>query len=245
MACLYDTIVGLSPTSYWPLSDAAGTTAADAIGSSTITLVNGATLGSTGLATGDSRTACAFVKASTQYGTTADIAALDLGDTFSILAMFQRTSVSVITHIVNKNSGADGYALWIAADGTIRLSNSDFSVPWVESNVTHDDTTTHMVLATKAGATRAMYIDGADDTFLRTNATATDNAGLLYMAAPNSGLSNTFDGTLQHVAFWKGTALSSTNASDLWNARTVSCFSRAQEGVDAGVSGIVHHGGGN
>lgn len=242
MACLYTAIITLAPTSYWIFGEPSGTSVNDEIGSNDLTLVNTPTLGVTGLATGDSRTACQFAEASSEHATVADHADLDLGDVFSILVMVKRDTTGIM-HILNKNSGADGYALWFDGTDNLRLSNSNFGTTWLFSLSTYADTSTHMILATKNGATRAMYVDGADDTDLGTNATATDNAGTLYVGAPSSGLSNPFDGTMQHLAFWKGTALTSGDAATLWASRTDSCWSRAQAGVDAGVTVIHKHGG--
>ena len=102
-----DAVEDLSPTAYWRLDDTDSTMLAT-VGPNG-TYVNTPTLGATGALGGDLDTAVTFVSASSEYATVTDTSALDLGNTFSIVAWVKRTTAVDVTTILSK--GADAYLL--------------------------------------------------------------------------------------------------------------------------------------
>jgi len=197
---------------YWRLGESSGTNANDEVSTNDGTYTGTPTLGATGALSGDTDTAVTFASASSQYVNIPDVAAVDLGDVFSLEAWINVTG-SGARYIVSKSTGA--YALAIFSDGTLglrigngatlRITNAALSAGW------------HHVVGTKNGATTALYVDGAAPaTTASANVTAVNNATALLIGGDfNAG--EFFNGSIDEVAVYN-VAISEATALAHYNA---------------------------
>jgi hypothetical protein len=169
---------------FWELSETTGTTAADQVG----TPHNGTwdvapTFSTPGHPRAGGRTGVTLN--GSQHVTIADVAALDLADTLSLAAWVRRGATQgVDMAIVSK--GAGSYYLRFTAANQLQLLRSQ-TAGIASSTASITDTNWHYVVATKAGATVHLYIDGADVTGTVTNSTMVDNANALNIGSDQGG----------------------------------------------------------
>lgn len=190
-------VLALDPVAYWRLGEASGTVAVDEMGANNGTYVNAPTLGAAGLLTGDPNTAVTF-DGTTQYATVPDAAALDYGDVFT-LAVWARNSVAVTGNECLINKGLGTGSLYVTAGNVLTLDKGA-TARLVASTSSFSVNAPHFLVATKAGATVKLYIDGVDVTGVVTNATMIDTATQLAIGSEQSA--NSFNGTLDEPAIW-------------------------------------------
>ena len=222
------TVLADSPVGYWRLGDASGTSAIDSSGNSitgtyTVATNGSFTLGTTGLLAGDSDTAVTLTRGTSGgnggYIDCTTNALLNVGDTFTLEAWIKLLAVDANVYTVF-SKGANGYCVRINA-GTVQLLKDQVAAI-VSSTTAIADTNTHHIVATKAGATVKMYLDGVDVTGTVTNATcATTTVSMKIGTDWTSGLiaQNTGNFVIDEAAVY-ATALSSTRVSAHYTAGT-------------------------
>ena len=109
----------------------------------------------------------------------------DFGDVFTVEGWIKRTRTGASDMICAKFINA--YALYINASNKAELDRHGV-VGLVQSTTTITDFTTwHHIVATKNGATSAIYIDGADVSDPMANSTCTDTTSELWIGEDNAG----------------------------------------------------------
>jgi phytoene dehydrogenase-like protein len=210
-----DAVIALSPSAYWRMGDSSGTTMAAAVGPSG-SYFNTPTLAEAGALTGDSDTAVRFTAAQSEYASVANNTALDLGNTFTIVAWVKRADALDLQTIVTK--GDDAYALQFEFSNKPTLTRP--GVAHIVSTADPiDDTNWHMIAVTKSGATARMFVDGVEDTVPQGSSTLTNNTNALEIGRWHGGGSGQLNGTLDEIALFK-TALTPTQIADLYTAGT-------------------------
>jgi Concanavalin A-like lectin/glucanases superfamily/Calcineurin-like phosphoesterase len=202
----YSTFIRSTPglLSYWRLGESSGTSACDSYGPNGGTYAGGVSLGRVGAINGDPDTAVALDGSSGRV-TMPDADALDVGDTFSVEAWVRRNSVSTPNYQAIVSKGANSWMLAFYSSNRLVLRQASVGdVVYSTKSVT--DTNWHHVAATKAGGSVHLYIDGADVTGTVSNKTMQNNTIPLSIGQSNNG--SYFNGTIDEVALYRGTALS-------------------------------------
>lgn len=143
------------PVVFYRNAITSGTSVPDVSGNSrNATTQNTPTLNEAGGLLSETNGAMKFASASKQYFERADEAALDLTDTFSIMAVIKASAWSANWAIAGKGSGA--YYLRVNAEGKLELLRQDTKVLMVGKTAMATGAY-YYVLATKTGATVALY----------------------------------------------------------------------------------------
>jgi hypothetical protein len=190
-------------------------TMADSKGSNDGFYNNNVTLGATSALNGDADTAATFASAGLSVAVAPDATALDVGDVFSLEAWVKRAdNATGMQTIATKGSGT---FKWGFKNNQIGLFQSN-GTTIVQSTTSQTDMTAfHHYVVTKNGATVKLYVDGVDVTGTVTNATLTDNGSALYIGG--TGSSEYLNATVDELAVYKATALSSATVTAHYNAR--------------------------
>lgn len=190
---------------YWRLNETSGTTADDLMNNcDTSVIVNGPTLGVTGLLAGDPNTAMTFVNASHEFIDGNNSAALDLGDGPLTLEAWVKSNdwnVSWANSIFGK--GTNAYALSVNTTGYLVFSKR-FVADIATSTVSLTTGEPHHVVATKNGSAVKLYVDGVDVTGTVTNQTLSNTTAALGIGASvaDSGGADWIDGTIDEPAIY-------------------------------------------
>jgi hypothetical protein len=220
MATFRTAVLALSPTAYWRLGEPSGTNVADEMGVQAGTYVNTPTLGVGGYP-GDGNTAATFAAASSQQVTIVDNAAWDVG-TSDFSVMF---AISI--------SSWPGGSQWIfSRDWAAYLHSTTnhievFFPGGFFYNFTADTTLAgtgfHLIgISFDRSALATLTVDGvAEDTQDISGTVATDLSGTdgVYFATWGGGGGGYLDGTLDEVAFWKSTLISTPQWAELHASR--------------------------
>jgi hypothetical protein len=184
--------------SYWRLGETSGTTAADAKGANKGRYRNGVMLGRAGALLYDANPSAGF-DGSNDYVDVADHASLDTGDSLTLEAWVKRSSASSSTKTVLSKGGGSWRLSFV--NNVLTLTKSGFGTVATASVSTTDTTGFHQVVATKAGATVRLYIDGVDRTGSVTNRTIANTSTALNIGRHTSG-SEYFLGLIDEVAIY-------------------------------------------
>lgn len=191
-------LLSLVPVSYWRLNETAGTDAWDRTGGNHGTYTGGVTLAQTSLVPEDTiEDASILLNGSTGYLTVPDATTLDVGDTFSIVAIVKRAATGTKHYICQK--GATSPGVYVGTDDKLTLEKVG-TADIVKSSTTLN-TSAHLVVVTKAGSAVHLYIDGIDVTGTVTNQTCASTASALEWgrsAVPG----NYFSGNLDEPAIF-------------------------------------------
>jgi Concanavalin A-like lectin/glucanases superfamily len=156
---------------------------------------------------------------SNQNATTADAASLDLGDVFTLEAWFITDTVpasGAVNTMIYKdlsyqlcifNNGGEGPKMWMNRPGTALLAKHAATI---------STATLYCGIATKNGASIAMYLNATEGATSITNSTAVDTTNALFLGSSSSP-SEFFNGRLQALAVYP-TALSPTRVQAHYNA---------------------------
>lgn len=144
---------------YWRHGSPSGIISIDEMGLHNGVYTGGPTLGVAGLLAGDPDTAMAL-NGTTQYVVVPYAAALQPGDTLSI-STWIRLATGGSGTIISGTAGASGaYRLWFwPGDHLLRFGKSGGDDAFVSTSAI-TDTDIHNIVATKDGATCAVYLDG-------------------------------------------------------------------------------------
>ncbi|MGI8779926.1 MAG: LamG domain-containing protein, partial [Solirubrobacteraceae bacterium] len=213
------------PVSYWRLGETAGTAAADQQAANAGTYVGSPALNRTGAPAGDADRSPLF-NGTTQYVNVPDSASLDtLGNAGITLEIWaKRSSTTGTTDINLFSKGCDAAELTInATSGLVQFWKSCVvnTAPLATSTAAGDidDTEWHHIVATKAGTTSKLYVDGVDVTVIGTDSTLAATNVALRIGAWDSGgsLFDFFPGRLDEAAVYSR-ALSATEVKLHYNA---------------------------
>lgn len=228
-------VLRLVPVAYWRLGESSGTSAADASGNGhTGTYVNAPTLGVAGALTGDANKAVTL-NGSTQRVDAPVNDALHPGDTLSLAAWVKRSSSGTADTIIDGGTG--DYLLWFFSDDKLYFSKSAVSNLFA-STATFTDTNWHFVVATKAGATIAVYVDGVAIAGTVANATLVPTTNAPRMGATVAG-TDFFGGALDEVAIFNR-ALTAGEIAALYEAGTTGSRDGWRGGQNVAVTSAAH-----
>jgi Concanavalin A-like lectin/glucanases superfamily len=210
-----------SPIYYFRLNEPSGTNAND-LGSANNdgTYTNTPTLGVTGaILTDPTDTAVTFAAAQSEYVTIPDVAASDVGDTFTFEAWVKINGAPAGNIGIFSFGTQSGYMRVNSSDSCVHILRSEVA-DMGPSTVTVVDNLWHHIVWTKATTTNKIYIDGVDRTGTITNATMSNPTvrhaiGADVGAGPNEA--DFFTGSIDEVAVY-GTALSIIRVQAHYNA---------------------------
>lgn len=225
-------MAALSPTGWWRLGEASGAFADSGSGSHASSSVGSGVLrGATGLVTGDSDKAVTLDGSANAWIDFGDVNDLD-GGSYTVMLAFKLDGVNASNYrrLLNKyNAGVtDGIEI-----GLMKSTDSPANAIYFDHKVS--STTKEALSAALASGTKYLafcvydasadtmkvYVNGAQSGSTVTGVTSdlANNTGSLILGN-NQGklLAAAFGGTLDEVAVWKGTALSSTQIANLYLA---------------------------
>ena len=199
--------------SYWRLGEVWGTLACDAKAVSNGTYRGSFTLGEAGAITGDANPSARFYGVN-GHVSAPDVAALDVGDVFTLEAWVKRARPrdGQTETVISKGDGA--WRLLFDELDRLSLRRSKYG-DVVAATTAVTDTNWHHVVATKNGPSTRLYVDGKDVTGSVTNQTMANNAMPLVIGQ-NSG-SSWFDGNVDEVAVYR-VALSAAQVASHYSA---------------------------
>ncbi len=214
-------VMALMPRCYWRLGEVAGATAAlDEAGTQDGVYNGSPVLGVDGFLADDVASAALFDGAS-QYVSVADVAGLHFGDTFSVVAWFKRTAVSLSGDRSLVYGGPNSFDVELATDNKIRVTKAGVSEIARSTVAVADTTSWHQVVVVKnAGTSFEIWLDGVDVTGTVTNATVADTSALRIGSANGGQYAPAF---IADVALF-ASALSAANVAALWAARAASDY---------------------
>lgn len=214
-------LAGFSPTSDWTCGEASGHIV-DSVAANNSTVETSITYGQTGPLTGsgDNTTAVQGTLGSSSFGIP-NATALQLGDTFTIIWWFKRsaTQSSVQVLLDLGATGGDGAAFYFTSGNELWMTDSSSGALIIKPTAAITDQNWHMAMWTKATTTSHLYIDGSASETLGSNHVLSASTDAMRWGSDTTG-ANAFIGTYGQLAFIKGTALTSGNASSLYTAGT-------------------------
>lgn len=217
-----DAVLALSPTAYWRLGDASGN-ATDSSGNGyTLTAGGTPTYGAAGWTT-DGDDAITF---DADWFTLSDAAWMDVGtNDWSMSWVMKRSGTPAAAEAILGHDGqgsAGEWALHLTAISTRFQVRCGAAYNLNFTGTVYDDVLHHFVLTCDRSADATLYLDGSSVGTVTISAdVATDltNTRALWMGARSATPSYPFVGTLDEVAFWNGTLLTSGNVSTIYGAR--------------------------
>jgi hypothetical protein len=220
------TVTGDSPSAYWRLGDAVGSTSLiPTVGTGDLAITGSPTLGATGLQISDDDKAVTF--ASGQYAEVNGVNPLS-GTAFSVEFYINTTAAST-AYIMEVRSGtsASGVALDVGFNASITFGGVlDFFAARTDSSsnlrlnstvAINDGVTHHVVVTMTSGNSGKVYVDGTDRT---STASALNGSGGFLPGRVRIGgtaNANNFDGTLDEISIYP-TALSATQVAAHYDA---------------------------
>lgn len=227
-------IAALSPSSYWkfdntsfPMTDEQSVVS----GSAAIS----PTANQPGITPGDATGKCVHFDAADGDGVTMGDVYDETGTTSFTVLLFAQTTTTPTNnpYLVNKQDSANGWGLRIvngSPNVTIRMSRAGSST-FDQGNYTGmtladlTSGTTKMFAMRYNGTSMILNINGVDVKTTASSLSITDHAGN-FMVGRYSATGNGFDGYIDDVAFWDGTALSESQLLGIWQAGTPPSSSR-------------------
>jgi hypothetical protein len=220
---LVEAVLATSPSGYWVLGEPSGTNANDEAGTQDGTYVNTPTLGVSGI-NGDA-TGATFVAASSQHVTVAHHANWDFGTgDYSLMFAMDIATWPAASQFVMGHLGLGAAGEW----GLLLPSSANFFTIYIESTTSH--TTAPFTVAGSGwhlygfsctrSASAELFVDGVladSDVISDQSAIDLTKTATLYLGSRGSP-SSFLDGSLGHLAIWKGTALSAGTWADIWAA---------------------------
>ena len=199
---------------YWRLGDGSGTSPCEVTGRNDGEYRGGFTLGSTGALAGDPDTAASF-NGSTGYVSVPTSPSLSVGDTFSVEAWVRRSSLSNGGNQVIASKQHGSWVLMFDSRNRLVLRRSNAGDVAASTSVVADTTRWHHVVATKAGASVHLYIDGVEVTGPVTNRTMVDSTRS-FVIGQSSGTAF-FSGRIDEVAVYSR-AITPSQVTDRYRA---------------------------
>jgi len=211
-------ILAKTPAGYWRMSEASGLIQ-DSSGNAqhATTSAGTAEYQRPGLVYNDANRSIRF-SGDDRFGVP-DSATLSFVDTWTLEAWVRRGSLAIpdAQGYTIFDKGTNGPILRVNPSHQVEFGIENVSIV-ARSSVTIEDTDRHHIVVTKAGATRAVYIDGEDVTVLLTNATGVDNTNDLRIGHRQTSNSNFWNGHLDELAVYVGTALSAGQVAQNYRA---------------------------
>lgn len=224
MSAYSDALNALSPIAYWRLGEAAGPTAVDEMGSHDGTYENGPTLGQDSLIVTDAANdSVLFAAVAREHVIVPHAAALSLGATCSIVAWVKFTSMESQGCAIGKMLASGSWQGWLVGANVsgnkayFRTKGAGAAV-WLEADDALDDGEPHMIVATLAGGTGKIYVDGGAAQNSATMPTPTANTAALYIGERIDD-GHTFTGVVDEPAVFDY-ELSQSEIQNLYNAAT-------------------------
>lgn len=217
-------VLALTPTRYWRLGESSGVTATDETGTQDGTYANTPTLGVSGITT-DGDTAVTFASASSQAVSTSHSADYNYGTgDFSVMFGVNVTSWPTATSFVMAHDGfgAGAWGVYLVAsnNGLYRLLMNGVDYALNAGAAGGSGAWRFIGISADRDANAVLYLDGsAAATATISGASGTDlsRTASFYIARQTS--SNYLNGSLDEVALWKGSLLTSGDWSTLQAAR--------------------------
>ena len=158
-----DAVRGDSPTSYWPLGEADGTTGYDWIGADDLTLDASATRNVPGAITSENGKATTFTGAATVPAVSKTLQ--NGPNTFTAEAWFSTTSTSggkIVGFGNSNNGGSGGYDrhVYMTNDGHLVFGVYTGNTQTLVTPGTYNDGSWHQVVAEMSSAGMVLYVDG-------------------------------------------------------------------------------------
>jgi hypothetical protein len=199
----YQGLISSTPglAGYWRLGELAGTSACEVTGRSDGAYRGGSALGASGALSGDSDTAARF-DGSTGYVSVAHKPSLSLGDSFTVEAWVKRASLGGGSNQVIASKQGRSWALMFDPRNRLVLRRPKVAAVATSNTAVLDTTRWHHVVATKAGGSVHLYIDGAEVTGRVSNQTMVDNAKPLVIGQTSDAAF--FRGAIDEVAVYAG-----------------------------------------
>ncbi|MFT4233812.1 MAG: PKD domain-containing protein [Microbacterium sp.] len=200
------TVLEDSPTYYWPMNEASGTTSYAWAGDADLTINTPAALGASGALDDTSATAASFTGESGSFASTTS--AINGPNTFAIEAWFKTTSTSGGKIVGFGSSSTDTSSsydrhVYMLADGTIAFGVYPAAEKTVQSTQSYNDGEWHHVVANLSADGMSLYVDDVEV------ASRTDViSGQLYTGYWRIGGDNSwsgspwFDGSIDEVAIY-------------------------------------------
>ncbi len=212
----YQSLISTTPglAGYWRLGELGGTVACEVTGRNDGVYRGGFALGSAGGLAGDQDTAAGF-DGSTGYVSVPDGPSLSLGDSFSVEAWVKRGSLYGRNNQVIASKQTGSWALMFDPRSRLVLRRSNFGDVATSTTGIADTTRWHHVVATKAGASVHLYVDGVDVTGPVSNETMVDNTRSLVIG--QSSATAFLRGGLDEVAVYAG-ALTPSQVTEHYRA---------------------------
>jgi PKD repeat protein len=216
------TVLADSPVGYWRLGESSGTTAADATGAPSGTLVGGVGRGVAG-ATSDTDTAMGF-DGSTGYVRVDDRPSLNFpSQNFTVEAWAKPTTVGTVGGAVLQKGDHSGYPGWQYRlsltstgkwRGTVFVGSSNITVtdPGTPSTTAWN----HLALV-RNGQQITLYVNGAAAATTSFSGSVNISTGMLAIARSGASSEGYFKGTVDEVAIYP-TALSAAQILSHYNA---------------------------
>ncbi len=215
------TVLALSPSAYWRLGESVGATAVDETATQDGTYLDSPTLGVAGLTSDD--TAVTFATA--DGVSAADNADWDFGTgDFTLMWGMKRSGTwPAVVEFLMGHDGDGGTGSWAVNINTgtegrldLRFETTAYVVRSVTpSSTVLSDGSWHLCFITAdRDANAEFWIDGVSQwtvSIAASSAVDLTNTRVLYLGRRAAG--NTFIGSMDEVAIWKGTLLSSTDIS--------------------------------
>jgi hypothetical protein len=223
---------------YWRLGETSGTIAYDLRGGNHGTYTGGFTLGAPALYYDEADGATSF-NGTTGYVTVPDANSLDLGDNFTLFAIVKRGALGAAQGIISKQGSA--YYLRLDSTGHPELRSGASSIV-LSPNVL--DANTHVIVATKSGATARLYVDGVQVAGTTASAVTCLNNTSALLIGQGGPAADFWGGTLDEVMVFP-TALSRAQVAALSVSALQGEFGGPYDTITARVNNVTQDWGRN
>lgn len=200
----------------WRFDEATGATVYDHSGNgNAMTLTNAPTRGAalTGANALAEYFGTDFEAGSSQYGTVADAASLDVGDSFTYYYLFKLESLA--NQMVLSMKGTNNLTVSVKTTGEVSLDKAGVAAIGDSSGAGIAAGEWNLVVITKSGATIKAYCNGADVSGAWVNATIENTADALSFGYYQPTGALYFDGIIARAGIFD-TALTATQCQDLY-----------------------------
>jgi PKD repeat protein len=213
-----------SPTSYWRLGEATGTTASDAAGANTGAVKGGVTLGAPGGLTADTNAAMTF-DGTTGYVSVANSTNLNPTGDLTVEAWAKPGTLDSNTRAVVHKGGTSGYAsyqyrLGLASSnlwrGSVYIGSNNYTV--TSPSVATSAGWTYLAM-TRSGSTLTLYVNGVAVSTSTASGLLNTSTGILAIGRTGSASVDYFKGSIDEVAVYPN-ALSSGRIAAHYRAGT-------------------------
>ena len=218
-------VLGLSPTHYWALSGSPPVDSADTLN---LTAAN-VSFGSTPLGLDNAPSVLLNGSSSALYsGPTTDAA---VAGNYTVFVCFKTTAgqgklFGLESSQTTSSALFDEPSIYLDSDGTVSGGHFDTADKAAVSTITVLDGQPHCATLTYNGSTIVLYLDGVSVGSIGAAAQVTISPGPAYYRIgngtgpnanwPRSSPSGIVNGNIEKVAYWRGTALGTTQIASLW-----------------------------